>query len=106
MLQIPFLLDIGKGLTGGNDTPPSPHQIAGQIINVFLSVLGVIFLILIVYGGYKWMTSGGNQDDIKKAQEIIRNAVIGLLIVLMSFAIAQFVINALTQAEGVLPIEW
>ncbi len=62
-----------------------------RIINVTLSVLGLIVLVLIIFSGYQWMTAGGNEDQIKTAKQRMSNALIGLLIVLMAFAITQFV---------------
>lgn len=70
-------------------------QIVGSVIGVFLGLLGVIFMILLVYGGYTWMTSYGNQEKVNKAKEVITSAIIGLIIVLGAYAISSFVINAL-----------
>jgi len=71
----------------------------GQIINIVLSVLGVIFLILIIYGGILWMTAAGNEEKVKKAKELITEALIGLVIVLAAYAISYFVINQLVNAS-------
>ena len=72
----------------------------GNIISTFLSVLGVIALILVLYGGFVWMTAGGDSAKVDKAKGIMINAVIGLIIILISFAITSFVINALTVGSG------
>lgn len=71
---------------------------AGLVINVFLSLLGIIFLVLILYGGFLWMTAAGNEERIKKATQVISRAVIGLIIVAMSYGIAYFVLRAVTNA--------
>ncbi|MBU4432236.1 hypothetical protein KKD60_03075, partial [Patescibacteria group bacterium] len=70
----------------------------GTIINAFLSVLGIIFLVLMLYGGYLWMTDRGNDDSVKKAKNVIQAAIIGLAIVLISFSISYFVITKLGDA--------
>ena len=70
----------------------------GRIINVMLSVLGVIFFVLLVYGGFLWMTSQGNEDKVKKAKTLITDAVIGLIIILAAYAISSFVITSLVEA--------
>jgi hypothetical protein len=72
----------------------------GQIISIFLGVLGVIFLILVIYAGVIWMTAGGDPKKIEKAKGILGSAVIGLIIVLLAYAITTFVINLLSNATG------
>jgi membrane-anchored glycerophosphoryl diester phosphodiesterase (GDPDase) len=69
-------------------------SILGSIISLLLSLLGVIFVILIVYGGFEWMTAGGIETKIEKAKEIIRQSFIGLIIVIGAYAISYFLINA------------
>ncbi len=66
-----------------------------RIIRGFLGLLGVIALSLIVYAGFLWMTSGGDTNKIDNAKKILINAVIGLLIILSSFAITEFVFRVL-----------
>lgn len=73
-------------------------SIIGTVINVFLGLLGVIFLILIIYAGYRWMTAGGNDEQVNSAKRILINATIGLVITLSAYAIATFVMNALDRA--------
>ncbi|HEX9664391.1 MAG TPA: hypothetical protein VGA49_01065 [Patescibacteria group bacterium] len=73
-------------------------QIVGAIIQTFLGFLGVVALILIIYGGYMWMTAGGNEEKVKKAQTLLRNAVIGLIIISLAYAITAFVIQRIVGA--------
>jgi len=73
------------------------YAIIGTIIQVLLSLLGVIFISLLVYGGVLWMTSEGDESKVEKAQGIIQNATIGLIIVVSAYAISYFVINALSK---------
>jgi len=68
-----------------------------KIIQTILSFLGVIFLILMLYGGYLWMTDRGNADRMAKAQKVMEAAVIGLIIVVGAYAISYFVVNALSK---------
>lgn len=65
----------------------------GDIIKYILSMLGVIFLVLLVYGGFLWMTARGDSDVVSKSKDIIINAIIGLIIVLMSYAITYYVVG-------------
>ncbi|RMD50431.1 hypothetical protein D6827_04035 [Candidatus Parcubacteria bacterium] len=73
-------------------------ELIGKIINVFLSILGIVFLVLILYAGFLWMTAGGDGDKVDKAKKVMINATIGLVIVLSSYAISSFIINKLTGA--------
>jgi hypothetical protein len=69
-----------------------------SIINVAMGVLGIIVVILILAGGFLWMTAGGSDEKITKAKGLIFGGVIGLAIVLSAYAIAQFVITSLLNA--------
>ncbi len=80
--------------------PKSIAEIVGAIIGAFLSFLGIIFLCLIIYGGFIWMTSSGNETKILKAKEILRNAIIGLIIIIASYAITSFVFHSILQATN------
>jgi hypothetical protein len=81
----------------GYDTGTDIYQIISAIIDTVLSLLGVIFVILIIYGGITWMTAEGEEARVEKAQKIIREAVVGLIIVMAAYAISYFIINALTK---------
>jgi len=69
--------------------------IIGTIISVVLGLLGVIFLILIIYAGVLWMTAGGSEDKVKRAKSTLINGTIGIIIVLGAYGIATFILNAL-----------
>lgn len=76
------------------------RQIIGTIIKVFLGLLGIILLGLVLYGGYLYMTAGGNEEQVTQAKRILRNGVIGLVIILLSYAIVTFVLRALGVGQG------
>ncbi len=61
------------------------------VVQVFLSILGVVFMGLIMYGGYIWMIAQGNQEKVKQAQKIISESIIGLIIVLAAYAIVHYI---------------
>ncbi len=75
-----------------------PRIIASRIINVVLGTLAIIFLIIIVYAGFLYMTSGGDPAKTQTAIAWIRNAIIGLIIILSSWAIAHYIIQKLIEA--------
>ena len=64
-----------------------------SVIKIVLSLLGVIFLILIIYAGYLWMIDRGNDQQAQKAKDILLAAIIGLIIVMGAYAITSFVGN-------------
>jgi len=61
-------------------------------ITILFSFLGIIFLILVLYGCFLWMTAGGNEEQITKAKKILKDSIIGLIIVLLSYSITYFVL--------------
>ncbi len=85
-----------------NKTPiTDPAIIVGKIIQIALGFIGILFTILILISGFQWMTAGGNTDTIKKAQQRITNAVIGLVIALAVFGLTTFIINKAFLITGV-----
>jgi len=70
------------------------------IIRSLLGILGLIFFIIILYGGWLYMTSQGAEDKIKKAKETLTTAVIGLIIIFAAYAIASFVTSAIINSSG------
>ena len=83
------------GLSAG-DLPTT----VASLIRVVLGVLGIVAVVIILTGGFKWMTSGGNDDKVKSARKVMTSGIIGLVIVLSAFAIAQFVLSSVVTATG------
>ncbi|MCR4280499.1 MAG: pilin [Candidatus Komeilibacteria bacterium] len=75
-------------------------DIVTNIVRIILGFLGLVAVIIILAGGFMWMTAGGNEDKVSKGRKLIINGVIGLVIVLAAFSIATFVINSLENATG------
>ncbi len=69
----------------------------GKVVGTILSLVGVIFFILMIYGGFVWMFARGNDQDVKRAKEIIESAIIGIIIVLAAYAITAYIGGALTS---------
>ena len=72
-----------------------------NIINVALSLLGIVAVVIILLGGFKWMTAAGNDDKVEEAKKLILAGIIGLAIVMSAWAIARFVLIQLGQATAV-----
>lgn len=77
-----------------------PVVVITSIIGFALGFLGLFFLILIIVGGFQWMTSAGEDEKINKARAIIKSATIGLFIVLTSWIIASAVISLFNHGTG------
>jgi TRAP-type C4-dicarboxylate transport system permease small subunit len=73
--------------------------IIGAIIQATLSLLGIIFIILMIYGGGLWMTAKGNEQQVDKAKGLIIAAIIGLVIVVAAYAISYFVIQTIGKGS-------
>jgi len=88
---------VNNGLAGSLAVT-DPRILVGRIVQIALSFLGVIAIIIVMYAGFLWMASSGDEEKIIKAKEILKNAVIGLIIILASWAITTFVIMRLAAA--------
>ncbi len=82
------------GLAGG----PALPVLIGNVIGTLLSLVGVLLLVLLIYAGFLYMTASGNMEQVKKAQGMIRNAIIGLIIIVAAYAITNFVLSGISGA--------
>jgi len=90
--EIGTQLGAAAGAKGaGFSAPQDPRAIAVQVIKTVLTLLGTIFLVLTIYAGFLWMTAAGNDDQVGKAKSLLTQAVIGLVIILLSYSITYFV---------------
>jgi hypothetical protein len=90
------LKSAGAAYTQGGTTDLA--TLAGSLISEAIGLLGILLLGLLLYGGVIWMTAGGDKAKVEKATAIIRNAVIGLIIVVLAYAISDFVLSSLGNA--------
>ena len=95
-----FAEDYGLKSTAksaGINQTGSVQGVIGNVVGSLLTFAGVLFLILMIYGGVMWMISRGNEDTSKKALNTITAAVIGLIIVTASYAITTFVFKSVND---------
>jgi len=83
-------LDTASSIGLGN---ADAKNVVVNLIRVVLGFLGLIAVVIILIGGFMWMTAGGNEDKVTKGRKYIINGAIGLVIVLGAFSIATFVIS-------------
>ncbi len=86
----------------GYGYPTDPRTIVSLIIRALLGLVGTVLFVYILYAGYIWMTAAGNSEQVEKAQAIIKNGVIGLIVVLSAYTIT---IAAANISRG-LPAGW
>jgi len=87
---------LENNVLGGE--PIEPQIIAANIIEVALGIIGIVFVTLMIYGGYKWMLARGNEEQAEKARDTIKQAVIGVIIVFFAYFITAFVIQRLGES--------
>lgn len=96
-------LALETGITYGTYTGLGTKDIREgimNVINVLLGFLGILAIIIILWGGFRWLTSGGNEEKVGEAKKIITAGIIGLVIIFTAYAIASFVISQLITATG------
>ena len=72
----------------------------GSLIRVALGFLGVVAVVIILLGGFKWMTAGGEDEKVSEAKRLIIAGIVGLAIILSAYAIASFVISSIVGAAA------
>lgn len=92
-------LGIDYGTTTGLGTKDIRTTVA-DIINVALGLLGIVAVVIVLAGGFTWMTAAGNEEKVDKARKMIFAGIIGLAIILSAYAISRFVITSLITATG------
>ncbi len=107
-LLVPVVVSAQEDIFGVNEitkanialTNADPRETAVRIINTALGFLGLIAVVIVLYGGFMWMTAAGNEERISKAKQILTAGVIGLVIIAMAWAIASYVVGAIMSATA------
>ena len=90
-----FLDDVAEksGLGKVESAESATMNIIGNVINIALGFIGVIFFILVFWAGVRWMTSAGNEEVVKEAKNTIKTSVIGIAVVFLAFLFTNFVLR-------------
>lgn len=83
--------DVAATGMGYDENQVSIPEVIASVIKVLLSVVGILFLALMIYGGAKWMKASGREQEVEAAKKIIQNAIIGLILVITAYAITAYV---------------
>lgn len=109
LVATPVSAQITKTIKGGLEAAaPQEYtksntnlqQIVAGLIQAALSLVGVLLLLMLIYAGFLWMTAQGDEKQVGKAKGIIRDAVVGLIIIFAAYAIANFVLDQLVSVGG------
>ena len=93
--------DVPSSIAGATGGEGSFRSLILNVVNFFLLFIGLIAVIMIIYCGVTYVTAAGNQESIDKAKKIIMYAIVGIIIVLISFALVRTVISGAGQGQEV-----
>ncbi|MGE5392774.1 MAG: hypothetical protein ACM3NH_03460 [Candidatus Saccharibacteria bacterium] len=105
MLAVPFFagaqgLRIPSGGSFGLPDQATASDFIIFIINIALAIAGLIAVFFLIIGGFRYITAAGNEDSSEQAKKIILNAIIGIVVIILSFVIVRVISNALTRGSG------
>lgn len=100
ILAIPVLAAAQTLLPPNTTTLPGNSRstftgIIGYYILIFLGVTGLLAVVFLIYGGFRYIASAGNEEQAEGAKKTIQNAIIGLVVVILSYVIVSVIVNAL-----------
>ncbi|MEI7741660.1 MAG: hypothetical protein WCJ29_04095 [bacterium] len=90
-------IDATAGKAGFETTETNIPILVSKVVYVFITLLGILLMVLFLYGGYEWMTSMGEEKKVKHAKDTVMNATIGLFIVLASYVISSYTFKQLGE---------
>lgn len=105
LLALPFVSSATGTAPAGLTSPTKPTGLPGDsgdtisttvgyYINVFLGIVGIVAVAFLIYGGFLYITSGGNEEQAESGKKVIQNSIIGIIIIILSYAIVTVIINA------------
>ncbi|MBI5404760.1 MAG: hypothetical protein HY976_00885 [Candidatus Kerfeldbacteria bacterium] len=106
ILVLPFAASAATPFTVenfGGQVGLGTADLKGTIVNIISWVLGIVSLVavvMIIIGGLQWMTSGGNEEKVEKAKKTISSAVVGIVIVILAWAIVIFTAGTTRNVTG------
>lgn len=88
--------------SAGGTGLPNDTSISGfilKIINILLAIAGLVAVLFLIIGGFRYITAAGNEETAEKAKKIILNAIIGIVVIILAFVIVRVISNALTTGS-------
>lgn len=77
------------------DANKDPREVASRIITLVLGFLSLIAVVIVLIGGFKWMTAAGNEDKVEEAKKILGAGIIGLFIILVAWGLSSWIITTI-----------
>ncbi len=90
--------EIPRGAFDQSSDPKDVRMIIAEIVRASLGFLGIIFLVLVIWSGFEWMTASGNEERVGQAKKRLKNSAIGLVIILAAYGITHFLITEVIDA--------
>ena len=93
--------DVGGGalIAKPDGAPEDMTKVMTTVVNVALYVIGALSVIMLIYGGIRYVTSAGESASVAAAKNTIMYSIIGVIIALLAYAIVNFVITNITAAS-------
>jgi Na+-driven multidrug efflux pump len=82
---------------GSSGDPKDVQEVVANLVVVFLGFMAIIFMVMLILAGFNWMTAQGNQEKVDKARSQIKNAIIGIIVILAAYAIVSFVLGVIAD---------
>ena len=76
------------------------YQIVGSLIKTARNIIGLIAICLVIYGGFKWMTAGGSEENVEEAKKILYSGAIGMVVIFSAYGLTKLVLDALSSSTG------
>jgi hypothetical protein len=108
LTALPVSAQVTGKITEGLNAAAGPYAgsspdlptVVGKVIGVALTLVGVLLLVYLIYAGFLWMTAGGDSKRVQEAKDIIKNTLIGLVIVTSAYAISTYVLTQLATISS------
>ena len=79
--------------SAGTSTPTDANVVIKNVTNIMFFIIGAVSVIMLIYGGIRYTTSGGNANSVTAAKNTIMYSIIGLVVAILAFAVVQFVVT-------------
>ena len=91
-------VNAGLVTEAGKTNPNIVLNQTANVIQVILTIIGILFMCLIIYAGIKWMTASGDNEKVKKARDLIIKSVIGLVIIIVAYSLSYFIVDVILKS--------
>jgi hypothetical protein len=86
--------------TGGLNGSQSLSDLITRVIDILLTFAAVIAIVFVIIGGYQYLASGGNEESAEKGKKTLINAIIGVVVIVLAYAIINVIVNLVGSNSG------